>query len=114
MTRDRAGAWRTVLAWVRERASDTAPNETSSARKRDAAAAVITNEALTRQLLHWLGQQPRPYADTMEAWRTSCPRLTIWEDAMTAGLIERVPGSSTRAAQVRVTAAGQAYLRREA
>jgi hypothetical protein len=33
------------------------------------------------QLLEWLAERPRTYADTMEAWRTSCPRFAIWEDA---------------------------------
>lgn len=31
--------------------------------------------------------RPRPYAEVMEAWRTSCPRLTVWEDAVDAGLV---------------------------
>jgi hypothetical protein len=39
------------------------------------------SEALTLQLLAWLAERPRTYAETMEAWRTSCPRLSIWEDA---------------------------------
>jgi hypothetical protein len=71
----------------------------------------VTNEALTVQLLGWIGPAPRNYAETMEAWRTSCPRLTVWEDALSAGLIERVPGASLREARVRVTAEGDAYLR---
>ena len=71
----------------------------------------MPNDALTRQLLDWIGREPRNYIETMEAWRTSCPRLTIWEDALSAGLIQRVPGSSMRDAMVRVTEAGQAYLR---
>ena len=79
--------------------------------KREAWEIAMLNDALTRQLLDWIGQEPRNYVETMEAWRTSCPRLTIWEDAMSAGLIQRVPGSSMRDAMVRVTEAGQAYLR---
>jgi hypothetical protein len=39
------------------------------------------SEALTFQLLAWLAERPRTYAETMDAWRTSCPRLSIWEDA---------------------------------
>jgi hypothetical protein len=74
----------------------------------------MPNDALTRQLLDWIGREPRNYIETMEAWRTSCPRLTIWEDAMSAGLIQRVPGSSMRDAMVRVTKAGRAYLRQGA
>ena len=58
--------------------------------KREAWEIAMLNDALTRQLLDWIGQEPRNYVETMEAWRTSCPRLTIWEDAMSAGLIQRV------------------------
>ena len=34
---------------------------------------------LIRDLVSWIAERPRPYADVMDAWRTSCPRLTIWE-----------------------------------
>ena len=44
--------------------------------------------ALTLQFLQWLAERPRSYADVMEAWRTSCPRLTIWEDARIGGLVQ--------------------------
>mgnify|MGYP002382501856 CR=1 FL=1 len=27
-------------------------------------------------LVEWIAKEPRPYADVMDAWRTSCPRLT--------------------------------------
>lgn len=48
---------------------------------------------LTRDLLQWLARTPRTYVETMEAWRSSCPRLTIWEDAQANGLVavERRP-----------------------
>ena len=42
---------------------------------------------LTLQLLEWIDNAPRSYAEALEAWRTSCPRLSIWEDACLAGLI---------------------------
>ena len=42
---------------------------------------------LTRQFLEWLSERPRTYGETMDAWRTSCPRLSIWEDALSAGLV---------------------------
>ena len=41
------------------------------------------------QLLDWVGRQPRTYAEVMETWRTSCPRLPVWEDAVDLGLIAR-------------------------
>src|SRR5215211_4787100 len=42
---------------------------------------------LTRDLLVWIASAPRTYRETMEAWRTSCPRLPIWEDAVRDGLV---------------------------
>jgi hypothetical protein len=70
----------------------------------------MSNHALTTQLLEWIGNKPRNYSETMEAWRTSCPRLTIFEDAVSEGLLERVPGDSMKNAQVRLTEAGRARL----
>ena len=42
---------------------------------------------LTRDLLAWIAAEPRTYRETMEAWRTSCPRLSIWEDDVDDGLV---------------------------
>ena len=55
--------------------------------------------ALTLQFLEWVSSGPRTYAEAMEAWRTSCPRLSIWEDALADELI-RVEKDG---AEVRVT-----------
>ena len=44
---------------------------------------------LTIDFLAWPSAEPRDYIDVMDAWRTSCPRLTVWEDAIDAGLITR-------------------------
>jgi hypothetical protein len=46
-------------------------------------------EALVLDLVEWVACQPRPYAELMEAWRTSCPRLTVWEDAVDRGFLLR-------------------------
>jgi hypothetical protein len=69
-----------------------------------------TVEVLILDLLQWIGPGERPYAETMEAWRTSCPRLPVWEDATDRGFIERHhrPG---RPAYVVVSAAGLEHLR---
>jgi hypothetical protein len=45
--------------------------------------------ALILDLLAWLAKEPRPYGEVMEAWRTSCPRLTVWEDAVDLGYVAR-------------------------
>ena len=42
---------------------------------------------LVLDLLQWLEETPKPYMDVMDAWRTSCPRLTVWEDAIDAGYL---------------------------
>ncbi len=48
-----------------------------------------TINALILDLLEWIGPSPRPYAETLEAWRTWCPRLPVGEDANDRGLITR-------------------------
>ena len=62
---------------------------------------------LTLQFLAWLAEAPRSYADVMDAWRTSCPRLSVWEDATIAGLVER---DAADRSMVVLTPAGQALL----
>ncbi len=47
------------------------------------------------QFLLWIAARPRTYAETMEAWRTNCPRLSAWEDATTNGLVDMSEGEST-------------------
>jgi hypothetical protein len=49
----------------------------------------VSDNPLVLDLIDWLAARPRPYAEVMEVWRTSCPRLTIWEDAVDAGLVIR-------------------------
>jgi hypothetical protein len=66
----------------------------------------VETTQLTRDLLAWIASAPRTYRETMEAWRTSCPRLSIWEDAIGAGLV-RVRGSA-----VELTPRGEAALAR--
>ena len=47
--------------------------------------------ALTQQLLEWISEKPRTYAEVLDAWRTTCPRLSIWEDACIDDLIKYDP-----------------------
>ena len=51
-------------------------------------------EALVLDLVEWVALEPRPYGEAIEAWRTSCPRLTVWEDAADQGLVQRMKGES--------------------
>ena len=48
---------------------------------------------LLRELLEWVGDRPRTYVDTIEAWRSNCPRHPVLDDAFTDGLL-RVDGSA--------------------
>jgi hypothetical protein len=52
-----------------------------------------TVENLILDLLEWLGTNPRPTDEVLDAWRTSCPRLPVWEEANSRGFIERHGGS---------------------
>jgi D-3-phosphoglycerate dehydrogenase len=70
-----------------------------------------TVDILILDLLEWIGPGRRPYRETMEAWRTSCPRLPVWEDATDAGFIER-HHERGGVALVSVSASGAEHLRR--
>jgi hypothetical protein len=66
-------------------------------------------EPLILDLLEWLDAAPRPYPDVMEAWRTSCPRLPVWEDANDRGFVARQRAGGLEF--VTVSPNGRAYLR---
>lgn len=69
----------------------------------------MEHTALILDLLEWVAESPRTYQEVMEAWRTSCPRLTIWEDTVDAGFVRiKSGGESTRF--VCVTPLGLAFL----
>lgn len=68
--------------------------------------------ALTLQLLTWISAAPRMYADVMEAWHTTCPRMPIWEDAVSEGLVEFNGSGSMRDRWVTLSARGRAILDR--
>ncbi|HVZ70071.1 MAG TPA: hypothetical protein VG891_11460 [Rhizomicrobium sp.] len=69
-----------------------------------------TVDALISDLLDWISKDERPYAEVMEAWRTSCPRLPVWEEANDRGFIERRRKDGV--AIVVVTPSGHEYLAR--
>jgi hypothetical protein len=68
-----------------------------------------TVDNLILDLVEWVGRKERTYQETMDAWRTSCPRLPVWEDATERGLVERV--FTNGRSLVRVTAAGLDLLK---
>jgi hypothetical protein len=69
--------------------------------------------ALTLQFLAWVAEDMRTYAQAMEAWRSSCPRLSIWEDAILDGLVAFDGGASRDRSRVMLTPKGRALLRAE-
>ena len=67
-------------------------------------------DPLVLDLVEWVARAPRPYEEVIDAWRTSCPRLTVWEDAIDRGLITRGRGED-RSLVVSATSAGLRFLR---
>jgi hypothetical protein len=68
--------------------------------------------ALVVDLLSWVSARRRAYRETMDAWRTSCPRLPVWEDAVDSRLVEIVREDGCDELTVRITLAGHAFLER--
>jgi hypothetical protein len=75
------------------------------------AASPDPGDALILDLLEWIGPGSKPYAEVMAAWRTSCPRLPVWEDANDRGFIERRSERGV-GAFIAVTALGREHLAR--
>jgi len=65
---------------------------------------LVNNESLVLDLLDWIATRPRTRRDVMTVWRTSCPRLPIWEDAVDAGLVTQT------GALVALSRRGEVYL----
>ena len=67
-------------------------------------------DPLIYDFVAWLAREPKSYAVVIDTWRTSCPRLTVWEDAVEKGLVTRsyVPGEGQ---YVAISEAGLAFLR---
>lgn len=67
-------------------------------------------EPLILDFLEWVAAKPRAYRDVMDAWRTSCPRLTVFEDSIDAGYIERA-GATGQEPLIRLTPLGSDFLK---
>ena len=67
-------------------------------------------DPLILDLVEWVAREPRLYVDVLDAWRTSCPRLTVWEDAVERGFLQREYAKG-RGASVHVTDTGLMFLR---
>ncbi len=67
---------------------------------------------LILDLLEWLSGGARPYDEVLDAWRTSCPRFPVWEDANDRGYVHCDAGRGTTS-MVSLTTAGNEYLRQQ-
>lgn len=63
-----------------------------------------------REFLEWVAICPRSYEDTMEAWRTSCPRFSVWEDSQIYGLVRVGMDAATGDSKVFLTEKGWSIL----
>ena len=66
-------------------------------------------ESLILDLLEWIGPRARPYAEVLEAWRTSCPRLPVWEEANQRGLVDHIHEQG-QPALIAVSSLGRSWL----
>jgi hypothetical protein len=70
----------------------------------------LSHDLLMVEFLSWINSRRRTYAETMNAWQSSCPRHTIWEDAMIDGYIEVRRHEAIRDPEIILTASGAALL----
>ncbi len=66
-------------------------------------------DALVLDLLEWIGTSGRPYTEVLDAWRTSCPRLPVWEECQGRGYVDILHRPDTGHV-VRLSARGEARL----
>ena len=67
-------------------------------------------ESLMMQFLTWVSDRRRSYEDTMAAWQSTCPRHTIWEDAIIGGLVRIESANGSGQSRVTLTPRGRAVL----
>ena len=67
-------------------------------------------ESLMLQFLTWVLDRRRSYEDAMAAWQSTCPRHTIWEDAIIGGLVQIESINGSHQSQVTLTPRGRAVL----
>jgi hypothetical protein len=65
---------------------------------------------LMREFLTWVSGRRRTYAEAMEAWRSTCPRQSVWEDALVGGLIQVESGGPLHQPVVTLTSHGREVL----
>ena len=71
---------------------------------------MTTADPLVLDFVEWIAREPRAYSEVIGTWKTSCPRLTIWEDAADKGYVARETVSGCGLV-VKVTENGEKFLR---
>ncbi|KYG97811.1 hypothetical protein [Bradyrhizobium sp. DOA1] len=69
-----------------------------------------TADPLVLDFVEWVAREPRAYAEVVATWKTSCPRLTIWEDAADRGYVARETIAGV-GLMIAVTKDGEWFLR---
>jgi hypothetical protein len=64
---------------------------------------------LILDFLEWIAVRPRPYSEVMDAWRTSCPRFTVWEEVVDNGFVIR-RWDAGKELLIDLTPLGRSYL----
>jgi hypothetical protein len=70
-----------------------------------------TVDRFTHELLEWISLRPRTYPESIDAWRSTCPRHSVWDDALTDGLV-RIDARRGLPADVVLTQRGRELLDR--
>jgi hypothetical protein len=65
---------------------------------------------LMLEFLRWVSARDRTYAEAMEAWRSTCPRHTVWEDALISGFIVVEKEGALKESPVTLSPRGRAIL----
>ena len=68
-------------------------------------------DASLLEFLEWISRDRRTYTDAMDEWKTHCPRLSVWEDALASGLVEVRRSGGANGSTVALTETGKAALR---
>lgn len=70
-----------------------------------------TQDALTAQMLEWIASGDHSYSEVLDVWKTSCPRLSVWEDACIDGLVDC---TAVQTGSVFLTEKGKRFMERHA
>jgi hypothetical protein len=65
---------------------------------------------LTLEFLTWVASRPRTHAEAMEAWASTCPRNSVWDDALIDSLIQVESADTMSHSKMILTPRGRAVL----